>query len=82
MGNQRKRLLVASGLAVALSAALSATAGAQPVPVPCYAFQQDALGNWIATEPVTMDTRSGTIDIMPGHRVSVPVANILNARCP
>jgi len=82
MGNLTKRLFVASGLAVTLSAALLVAASAQPVPVPCYAFQQDALGNWIATEPVTMDTRSGTIDIMPGHRVSVPVANLLNARCP
>ena len=82
MGNQIKRMFVPSVLAIALSVALSATGSAQPVPVPCYAFQQDVLGNWIATEPVTMDTRSGTIDIMPGHRVSVPVANILDARCP
>lgn len=50
--------------------------------MPCNAFQQDALGNWIATEPLSMNTRVGMIDIMPGHRVSVPVANILNARCP
>lgn len=77
-----KRLFVLSNLAVALALALSATTSAQPIPVPCYAFQQDALGNWIATEPVTMDTRSGTIHIMPGHRVSIPVANILGARCP
>ena len=80
--NSGKRLFVSSNLAVAVSLALSATTSAQPVPVPCYAFQEDALGNWIATEPVTMETRSGTIDIMPGHRVSIPVANILGARCP
>jgi len=74
--------LFAICVAGALSAAVSVAAHAQVVVVPCYAFQQDALGNWIATEPVTMDVRSGTIDIMPGHRVSIPVANILNARCP
>ena len=44
MGNLTKRLFVASGLAVTLSAALLVAASAQPVPVPCYAFQQDALG--------------------------------------
>ena len=82
MDNLAKRLFATCNLAVALSAALSATASAQPVPVPCYSFRQDALGSWMATEPVTMDTPSGTIDIMPGHRVSMPVADILNARCP
>ena len=75
--------LFATCVASALSAAVSLSAHTQVVmPVPCYAFQQDALGNWIATEPVTVDLRNGTIDIMPGHQVSVPVANILNARCP
>jgi hypothetical protein len=29
-----------------------------------------------------METASGTIDILPGHRVSIPVGNILGARCP
>ena len=80
--NLVKRLFLSSNLAVAFSLALSATTSAQPIPVPCYAFQQDALGNWIATGPVTMETASGTIDILPGHRVSIPVGNILGARCP
>jgi hypothetical protein len=81
MDNLAKRLFATSNLAAALFSALSMTASAQPVPVPCYSFRQDALGTWIATEPVTMDTLSGTIDVMPGHRVGIPVANILNERC-
>lgn len=81
MANVPERLF-ATCVAGALSAAVSVSAHAQVVPVPCYAFQQDALGNWIATESVPMDIRNGTIDIMPGHAVSVPVANILDARCP
>jgi hypothetical protein len=56
-------------------------AKAQALPVPCYAFQQDPLGNWSATEPLSMDTPVGMVDIAPGHRVSIPVAKILNARC-
>ena len=50
--------------------------------VPCYAFEQDELGNWIATEPLSMNTPVGMLEIMPWHPVSVLVANILNARCP
>jgi hypothetical protein len=76
------QLFVACALAVALSAGAVAPGKAQELPVPCYAFQQDALGNWIATEALSMNTPVGTVDITPGHRVSVPVANILNARCP
>ena len=40
----------------------------QELPVPCYAFQQDALGNWLATEPLSINTPLGLVDIMPGHR--------------
>jgi hypothetical protein len=74
------QLFVACALA-ALSAGAVAPVKTQELPVPCYAFQQDALGNWIATEPLSLNTPVGMIDITPGHRVSVPVANILNARC-
>jgi hypothetical protein len=37
------------------------------------------LDNWIATAPLSMNTPHGMSEIMPGHRVSVPVARILNA---
>jgi hypothetical protein len=75
-------LFIACALAFALSVGAVAPAMSQELPVPCYAFQQDALGNWLATEPLSINTPLGMVDIMPGHRVSVPVANILNARCP
>jgi hypothetical protein len=65
----------------ALSFVLMASAQAQELSIPCYAFVQDPLGNWIATEPVTMDLPDGTIDVAPGHRVSIPVAEVLDARC-
>ena len=82
MVKQRKALFVACASIVMLPAGGLVQGNAQELPVPCYAFEQDVLGNWIATESVTMDMRNGTIDIMPAHAVSVPVANILNARCP
>jgi hypothetical protein len=44
-------------------------------------FQRDILGNWTATEQVSMQTPVGIVNIMPGHPVSVPVAKILNTRC-
>ena len=72
---------VACALATGLSMLTVNPAKAQGLPVPCYAFQQDVLGNWVATEPLSMDTPVGLVDITPGHGVSVPVANILNARC-
>ena len=75
-------LFIACALALALSVGAVAPAMSQELPVPCYAFQQDALGNWLATEPLSINTPLGLVDIMPGHRVSVPVANILNVRCP
>ena len=75
-------LFVASALAIALSAGVAPAAKAQELNVPCYAFEQDELGNWIATEPLSMNTPVGMLEIMPWHPVSVLVANILNARCP
>ena len=72
---------VACALATGLSMLVVNPATAQALPVPCYAFQQDVLGNWVATEPLSKDTPVGLVDITPGHGVSVPVANILNARC-
>jgi hypothetical protein len=74
-------LFVACALAVALPVGLAPAAKAQELPVPCYAFDQDMLGNWIATEELSMYTPLGLLEIMPGHPVSVVVANILNARC-
>jgi hypothetical protein len=43
-------LCIACALGIALSAGVVARAQAQELPVPCYPFQQHALGNWIATE--------------------------------
>ena len=74
-------LFVAFVLAVALPAGLAPAAKAQELPVPCYAFDQDMFGNWIATEQLSMETPLGMLEIMPGHPVSVVVASILNARC-
>jgi hypothetical protein len=59
---------------------LVTSAKAQDLPVPCYAFQRDFFGAWYATEPLSMNTRNGLVDIHPG-RVSVPIAEVLNARC-
>ena len=78
----RRRSFIPCALGLALLAGMAAPAGAQELPIPCFAFAQDMLGNWIAIEPITMDLPDGTIDIMPGHPVSVPVADILDARCP
>ena len=76
-----KALFLAFVLAVALAAGFAPAAKAQQLPVPCYAFDQDVFGNWIATEQLSMETPIGMLEIMPGHPVSVVVANILNARC-
>ena len=65
-------LLVAVGL-VSPAAAQLAT--------PCAAFQRDAIGAWNATEPVTVDSDIGLLDVMPGHPVSMRLARILDARC-
>jgi len=76
-----KTLFLAFILPVALLTGLAPAAKAQELPVPCYAFDQDMFGNWIATEQLSMETPIGMLEIMPGHPVSVVVANILNARC-
>jgi hypothetical protein len=65
-------LLVAVGL-VSPAAAQLAT--------PCAAFQRDAIGAWNATEPVTVDSDIGLLDVMPGHPVSLRLARILDAQC-
>ena len=65
-------LLVAAGL-VSPAAAQLAT--------PCAAFQRDAIGAWNATEPLTIDSDIGLLDVMPGHPVSLRLARILDARC-
>ena len=76
------RSFIPCALGLALLAGMAAPAGAQELPVPCFAFAQDVFGDWIAIEPVTVDLPDGTIDIMPGHPVSVSVADVLNAQCP
>jgi hypothetical protein len=48
---------------------------------PCAAFERDAIGAWNATEPLTIDTDIGLLDIMPGHPVSMRLARILDAQC-
>ena len=53
---------------------------AQELEVRCDAFRRDPLGVWFANEQITMNTRNGMMDIYPG-RVSLPVAEVLNARC-
>ena len=64
-----------------LTAGRTTAAKAQELRVPCEAFQRDVLGNWRAIEQVSMDSPIGIVDIMPGHPVSVPMANVLNTRC-
>ena len=76
-----KPLFVACASVVMLLAGGLVQGNAQELPVPCYAFEQDVLGTWRATAPLSMNTPHGLIDIMAGHPVSVPVANILNMRC-
>jgi hypothetical protein len=63
-----------------LAAALVSPALAQ-LAVPCAAFQRDAIGDWNATEPLTVETGVGLVDVMPGHPVNARVARILNTRC-
>ena len=80
-----RRSFIPCALGLALLAGMAVPAGAQELPeihVPCFAFTQDFFGDWIAIEPVTLDLLDGTIDITPGHPVSIPVANVLDARCP
>jgi hypothetical protein len=67
-------------LGLLLAAAVVSCAAAQ-LPVPCAAFQRDAIGSWNATEPLTVDTGIGLVDVMPGHPVNMRVARILDTRC-
>jgi hypothetical protein len=64
-----------------LIAGASTAARGQEIQVRCDVFQRDILGNWTATEQVSMEIPVGTVNIMPGHPVSVPVAKVLNTRC-
>jgi hypothetical protein len=68
-------------LGLLLAAGLASPAAAQ-LAFRCDVFQRDALGAWNATEPVTVDTHMGLVDIMPGHHVSTTVARILDRECP
>jgi hypothetical protein len=77
-----KWLLISGIIAVVLWTVRPMSARALEGPVPCYAFEQDALGHWIATTPLSLNSPLGMIDIMPGHRVSVAAARMLDARCP
>jgi len=65
-------LLVVAGLVSPAAAQLAA---------PCAAFERDAIGAWNATEPLTIDSDIGLLDVMPGHPVSMRLARILDARC-
>ena len=56
------------------------TANAQELPVPCNAFYLNFLGEWIATQPVSIPTRIGILHVRPGN-VGAPVAEVLNAYC-
>jgi hypothetical protein len=47
----------------------------------CDAFEQDDNGSWYATQQVTVGTRIGLIEVMPGHPVSAEVASVLDAVC-
>jgi len=59
---------------------LVTSANAQEMAVPCYAFYRNFLGQWIATQPASIYTRMGLLDIQPGQ-VGNPVAEVLNANC-
>ena len=50
--------------------------------IPCDSLQRDVTGSWIALEPVTVDVPNGTVEVMPGHPVSIDVARLLNQECP
>jgi hypothetical protein len=67
-------------LGLLFSAALVSPALAQ-LASPCPAFERDGIGAWNATEPVTVDTDIGLVDVMPGHPVNIRVARILDGLC-
>ena len=48
---------------------------------PCAAFQRDAIGAWNATEPLTVETDIGLLDVLPGHPISLRLARLLDVRC-
>jgi len=59
---------------------LAKSANAQELPVRCYAFYRNFLGEWINIEAVSVPTRIGILHVRPGH-VGAPVAEVLNAYC-
>jgi hypothetical protein len=67
-------------LSLLLAAAPVLPAAAQ-LASPCPAFQRDAIGAWNAIEPVTVDTGTSLVEVMPGHPVNLRVARILDAQC-
>jgi hypothetical protein len=67
-------------LGVILAAGLAFPAMAQ-LDLPCDSFERDDNGVWYATQPVTVGTAIGLIEVMPGHPVSVEVENVLDAVC-
>ena len=67
-------------LGLILAAGLVLPAMAQ-LDLPCDAFEQDDNGSWYATQQVTVGTRIGLIEVMPGHPVSAEVASVLDAVC-
>jgi hypothetical protein len=67
-------------LGLLFAAGLVCPAVAQ-VASPCAAFQRDAIGAWNATEPLTVETDIGLLDVLPGHPISMRLARILDARC-
>ena len=66
-------------LGMLLAAALVFPALAQ-LDLPCDAFARDDDGTWFATLQITVGTRIGLVDVMPGP-VSLEVADVLNAVC-
>ena len=66
-------------LGMLLAAALVFPALAQ-LDLPCDAFARDDDGTWFATQQITVGTRIGLVDVMPGP-VSLEVADVLNAVC-
>ena len=67
-------------LGVILAAGLVFPAMAQLDP-PCNAFVRDDSGAWYATDQVTVGTRIGLVDVMPGHAVGADVADVLDTVC-
>jgi hypothetical protein len=66
-------------LGMLLAAGLAFPALAQ-LDLPCDAFARDDDGTWFATQQITVGTRIGLVDVMPGP-VSLEVADVLNAVC-